>query len=101
MGKCILCEDKPAEYYFGSFCTTCRKIKNLGNVYGFERIYNILSECCIRDPDQLEAKILKQKQKQDKIEKELVDEANASIKLTAEDKKDMKKIMHQNLRMEK
>ena len=83
MGKCILCEEKPAEYYFGSFCIVCRKIKNLGNVYGFDRIYNILSECCIRDPEQLERKILNQKHKQD-----------TNVKLTIEDKKELKKNLH-------
>ena len=54
---CILCEKKPVENWFGSFCKECRQIKNLGNVYGFERVLEILKKCCIRDENQLEKKI--------------------------------------------
>jgi len=64
MTKCYLCEKETVENWFGTYCTNCRKIKNLGNVYGFDRIYGILENCCIRDPTQLEAKILKQKKKE-------------------------------------
>jgi len=61
MGYCVLCEKEPTENWFGSFCPTCRKLKNIGNVYGFERVYNILEKCCIRNEAQLEKKILEQK----------------------------------------
>ena len=54
---CCLCEKKSVENWFGSFCTECRQIKNLGNVYGFERVLEILKKCCIRDENQLEKKI--------------------------------------------
>lgn len=54
---CILCEKKSVENWFGSFCAECRQIKNLGNVYGFERVLEILKKCCIRDENQLEKKI--------------------------------------------
>jgi len=64
MGYCILCEKEPAENWFGSFCPTCRKLKNIGNVYGFERIYTILEKCCIRNEEQLERKIESQKKKE-------------------------------------
>jgi hypothetical protein len=57
MGYCVLCEKEKAENWFGSFCPTCRKLKNIGNVYGFERVYNILEKCCIRNEAQLEKKI--------------------------------------------
>ena len=60
---CILCEKKPTEYWFGSFCKECREIKNLGNVYGFDRVLEILKKCCIRDEDQLERKIDNHKKK--------------------------------------
>lgn len=61
MGYCVLCEKEKAENWFGSFCPTCRKLKNIGNVYGFERIYGILEKCCIRNEEQLENKIEKHK----------------------------------------
>ena len=57
MTWCILCEQKKVENWFGSFCGECRQIKNLGNVYGFERVLEILKKCCIRDENQLEKKI--------------------------------------------
>ena len=57
MGKCYLCEKKPNETWGGYWCSECRQLKNLGNVYGFE----ILKKCCIRNEDQLEAKIENQK----------------------------------------
>ena len=58
---CVLCEKNPCETWFGSFCSDCRKIKNLGNVYGFKRTLEILEKCCIRNPNQLENKINIQK----------------------------------------
>ena len=60
---CILCEVNPVENWFGSFCKDCRKIKNLGNVYGFPRTLAILTKCCIRDENQLEKKITAHKEK--------------------------------------
>ena len=51
-----MCEKKAVENWFGSFCAECRQIKNLGNVYGFERVLEILKKCCIRDESQLEKK---------------------------------------------
>ena len=61
MGKCYLCEKKPNETWGGYWCAECRQLKNLGNVYGFERVLEILKKCCIRDESQLEAKIENQK----------------------------------------
>lgn len=58
---CVLCEKNPCETWFGSFCVDCRKIKNLGNVYGFKRTLDILQKCCIRNANQLENKINIQK----------------------------------------
>lgn len=57
MNKCYFCEKESREYFSGYWCESCRKIKNIGNVYGFERIMNILNKCCIRDENQLECKI--------------------------------------------
>ena len=63
MGYCKFCEQEPIENWFGSYCVGCRKIKNLGNVYGFKRTLSILTKCCIRDESQLERKIESHKQK--------------------------------------
>ena len=52
-----MCEKESVENWFGSFCKDCRQIKNLGNVYGFPRILELLKKCCIRDENQLEKKI--------------------------------------------
>ena len=65
---CVLCEKKGVETWFGSFCAECRKIKNLGNVYGFERTLEILEKCCIRNTEQLEKKIDTQKKIKEEIE---------------------------------
>ena len=62
MGKCLFCESASNEYWFSNFCESCRKIKNLANVYGFERVLTILEKCCIRDSSQLENKIKNHKQ---------------------------------------
>lgn len=61
MGYCVFCEEQKVETWFGSFCGDCRKIKNLGNVYGFKRTLDILTKCCIRDESQLERKIITHK----------------------------------------
>jgi len=55
--KCYFCEKESRESYGGYWCENCRKIKNLGNVYGFERVLKIMTKCCIRNEDQLENKI--------------------------------------------
>lgn len=62
MGKCLFCESATNAYWFGNFCESCRKIKNLGNVYGFDRILTILTKTCIRNPEQLENKIKNHKE---------------------------------------
>ena len=61
MGKCLFCESAINEYWFSNWCESCRKIKNLSNVYGFDRVLTILEKCCIRDENQLENKIINHK----------------------------------------
>jgi len=63
--SCVLCEKKGVENWFGSFCAECRQIKNLGNVYGFDRVLEILKKCCIRNESQLEKKIDNHRRKSD------------------------------------
>ena len=41
MGRCYFCEDATAENWFGYFCEDCRKIKNIGNIYGFVEIKDV------------------------------------------------------------
>ena len=67
---CVLCEKNAVENWFGSFCSECRQIKNLGNVYGFKRTLEILKKCCIRDESQLERKIENHKNKLPTIKEE-------------------------------
>jgi hypothetical protein len=62
------CEKKPKEW-FSNWCPSCREQKNLNNVYGFERVLEILKKCCIRDETQLEKKIVKHKDNIDKTDK--------------------------------
>ena len=69
--KCLFCELNKNEYWFGNFCTNCRKIKNLANVYGFDRVLTILEKCCIRDETQLENKINSHKEKLKTIKEEI------------------------------
>ena len=71
MTYCKLCEKKGVEAWFGSFCSDCRQIKNLGNVYGFERVLTILRKCCIRDEQQLENKIKNHKERLPSIPEEI------------------------------
>ena len=60
---CKFCESKPVETWFGSWCSECRQIKNLCNVYGYERVLEILRKCCIRNESQLENKIRNHKER--------------------------------------
>ena len=53
--NCSFCETETV--YVAKFCVGCRIIKNIGNVYGFEDIKNILESVCIRNSDQKERKI--------------------------------------------
>jgi len=71
MTYCRFCESKQVEHWFGSWCSECRQIKNLCNVYGYERVLEILKKCCIRDENQLEKKINNHKEKLNTIKEEL------------------------------
>ena len=84
--KCLFCESATNEYWFGNFCVNCRKIKNLANVYGFDRVLTILEKCCIRDEHQLEAKITNHKVSF-KEEEEKGDETYAAKVTTRSSKK--------------
>ena len=51
------CERETTETWTGSWCSTCRKMKNLGNVYGFEELYGICERVCVRNETQINNKI--------------------------------------------
>jgi len=57
MTICYFCENIPVETWFGSFCSDCRKIKNIGNIYGFKEIKLVLEKVCIRNEKQRQFKI--------------------------------------------
>jgi len=70
MGRCYFCEDATAENWFGYFCEDCRKIKNIGNIYGFKEIKDVLEKVCIRN----------EKQRQFKIDTKLKDSESTTTK---------------------
>ena len=80
---CKFCETAPTESWTGNWCSTCRQLKNLCNVYGFERMLEIMKKCCIRDESQLENKIKNHKQ----LEEKIGDETYASKVTTRSSKK--------------
>ena len=79
MGKCLFCESASNEYWFSNFCESCRKIKNLANVYGFERVLTILEKCCIRDENQLENKIKNHKEILNTIPEDIKEELTNKV----------------------
>jgi hypothetical protein len=56
MGLCYLCEKKYTESYFSYFCTECRRVKHLLNLYE-EDVYNTLECVLVRDKKQQTHKI--------------------------------------------
>jgi len=76
MTYCRFCESKPVEAWFGSWCSECRQIKNLCNVYGYERVLEILKKCCIRNENQLENKIRNHKERLPSIPEEIETECD-------------------------
>ena len=61
MGRCYFCDYEDRETWGSYWCKGCREIKNICNVYGYERVLYLLKEVCIRNEDQLERKILSKK----------------------------------------
>tara|TARA_R110000868_G_scaffold82309_1_gene232496 strand:- start:1245 stop:1499 length:255 start_codon:yes stop_codon:yes gene_type:complete len=63
MGACVMCENKN-EFWFGSLCSNCRRIKHFISIYG-DRVYEVLDSVLSRTDD-------KQKLKEaDEIKKEI------------------------------
>tara|TARA_R110002012_G_scaffold307527_1_gene513019 strand:+ start:2511 stop:2756 length:246 start_codon:yes stop_codon:yes gene_type:complete len=57
MFACGFCEKEKTETWTGKYCETCRKLKNLCNVYGYLEIYNICQRVCVRNAQQQTNKI--------------------------------------------
>ena len=47
MGKCLLCENALNEYWFSSWCASCRRIKHYLSLY-HERVYEVLDNVLSR-----------------------------------------------------
>jgi len=56
MGNCYLCEKEVRESYLGYFCTKCRRIKHLLNLYN-EAVYETLEQVLVRTQPQRDHKI--------------------------------------------
>jgi len=56
MGNCYLCESEVRETYLGYFCTKCRRIKHLLNLYN-EAVYETLEQVLVRTQPQREHKV--------------------------------------------
>jgi hypothetical protein len=76
---CKFCEINSCETWTGSWCSTCRQIKNLCNVYSFERMLEIMKKCCIRDQEQLENKIKNHKEKLPTIPEDVKEELSDNL----------------------
>ncbi len=56
MFYCAFCEKETC--YTQKFCDkTCRKIKNICNVYGFDEVLDVLNKVCLRNEKQRQYKI--------------------------------------------
>ncbi len=56
MAQCYLCEKKERVAYWSYYCTDCRRIKHLLNLYG-DRVNNVLEHVLVRPEDKQEHKI--------------------------------------------
>jgi len=56
MGVCYLCETKERESYWVHYCSSCRRIKHLLNLYG-DRVNEVLEEVLVRTEAKQQYKI--------------------------------------------
>ena len=63
MGRCYFCDKAERSYWSSYLCTTCEEIKKITDVYGAERMLDILKTVCLRDEEQLENKVKNLKKK--------------------------------------
>lgn len=48
---CYLCRTEPRLTIMGYYCSKCKRIQDLINLYG-EEVYEVLEICLVRTPDQ-------------------------------------------------
>ena len=54
---CYLCETNEAETYFGYWCVKCRRHKHLINLYGLDKVSEVLERVLVRQESKMEYKI--------------------------------------------
>ena len=52
-----MCEKEYCERYFGYWCSDCRELKNIMNVYGREKVLDIVKKCTLRNCKQINNKV--------------------------------------------
>lgn len=60
MAICYMCEKNQRVSWNDYFCSDCKEIRAIAEVYGWDRITTIVKKCCVRSEEQLENKIKKQ-----------------------------------------
>lgn len=48
---CYLCRKEMRDSFIGYYCSKCKRIQDLINLYGDE-VYDVLEVCLVRTPDQ-------------------------------------------------
>lgn len=56
MWNCVLCEKSEEYLIISKFCSKCRKIKHLLNLYG-DRVYEVLDEVLVKNETEQEEHI--------------------------------------------
>ena len=77
--KCYYCENENRVEWSGYFCTTCLEIKAISKVYSYTRILEILQSLLIRDEENLNISLLKNKKKK-KEEVEKMDDSTYQLR---------------------
>ena len=54
---CVLCEKNEVEEWFGKWCFKCRRHKHLINLYGVDKVSEVLERVLVRQQAQQEHKI--------------------------------------------
>tara|TARA_R110002073_G_scaffold130197_3_gene276845 strand:- start:4151 stop:4420 length:270 start_codon:yes stop_codon:yes gene_type:complete len=57
MGKCGICEINDIEFFFGSWCKDCRRLKHIINLFSLEKIMSVLDSVLIVDESTQKNKI--------------------------------------------
>tara|TARA_R110001592_G_scaffold288644_3_gene557741 strand:+ start:1590 stop:1820 length:231 start_codon:yes stop_codon:yes gene_type:complete len=66
MLTCVLCNENWV--FMHSLCEECKKIRQLGNLYGMEKIHTILTTVLLRQSEKIESRTAVSKTQQEKID---------------------------------